>query len=186
MAVIVVTGTPGAGKTTVLKKALESISNFNVVNFGDEMLSYAKKIGIVEDRDELRKQPLDIQREIQKKAAKNISEKAKNSHVIVDTHCTVKTPMGYLPGLPKWVLEELKPKTIVLVEADPEDIVNRRLMDAERTRDKEMTQEIREHQEMNRAVAMAYAMVSGATVKMIKNRENKLEDAAVEMMEALR
>jgi adenylate kinase len=30
-------------------------------------------------------------------------------NVIVDTHCTVKTPKGYMPGLPAWVLKEIKP-----------------------------------------------------------------------------
>ncbi|MFQ5815132.1 MAG: adenylate kinase [Candidatus Hydrothermarchaeaceae archaeon] len=185
MAVIVVTGTPGAGKTTVLNQALQSIKNFEVVNFGDEMFEHAKRMEIVDDRDDLRKQSPDIQREIQRIAAKNVSEKAKNSSIIVDTHCTIKTPKGYLPGLPFWVLEELMPKSIVLVEAEAEDIVSRRRNDEERIRDEEMTQAIEEHQRVNRAAAMAYARVCGATVKMIRNRENKLDEAVVEMIEAL-
>lgn len=186
MAVVIVTGTPGAGKSTVLTQALESTKNFKVVNFGDEMFEFAKKKGLVKNRDEIRKKPPALQREIQKMAAKNISKKAENSSLIVDTHCTIKTPKGYLPGLPLWVLEELKPELILLVEAKPEEIVGRRQSDKGRIRDAELTQSIEEHQSMNRAVAMAYAMVSGATVKIIVNKENKLSEAVADMLEALK
>ncbi len=186
MAVVVVTGTPGAGKSTVLTQVLQSVKNFKVINFGDEMLEYAKKKGIASNRDELRKKPPAVQREIQRMAAKSIARKAKNSSIIVDTHCTIKTPKGYLPGLPIWVLEELKPESILLVEAKAEEIVGRRKSDQNRVRDMEMTKAVEEHQNINRAAAMSYAMVSGATVKMIMNRENKLDDAVAEMIEALK
>ncbi len=32
-------------------------------------------------------------------------------NVIIDTHASVKTPVGFLAGLPEWVLRELKPDT---------------------------------------------------------------------------
>ncbi len=41
MGVIVVTVTPGAGKTTVLKEALERPKGYDVLNYGDEMIAYA-------------------------------------------------------------------------------------------------------------------------------------------------
>ncbi len=41
MGVIVVTGTPGAGKTTVLKEALERSKGYDVLNYGDEIIAYA-------------------------------------------------------------------------------------------------------------------------------------------------
>ena len=89
-------------------------------------------------------------------------------NVIVDTHCTIKTPQGYMPGLPEWVLRELKPTSIVLVEADPGEIYGRRARDTTRNRDPDSKEQIAEHQFMNRAAAMAYADVDWC------DRENRV------------
>ncbi len=183
--IVVVTGTPGAGKTTVLNKALEKVKDYVVVNYGDVMLEVAKSEGLVEHRDEMRKLPLETQRRIQKTAARKIAEMAKEKKIIVDTHCSIKTPKGYLPGLPKWVLEELKPDIIVLIEAYPEEIAGRRASDETRIRDAESVEKIKEHQEMNRAIAMAYAMFTGATVKIVENHDNKLEEAVDDLIKIL-
>lgn len=187
MSLVVVTGTPGAGKTTVLKKALEELKGeFEIQNFGDAMFETAEKEGIVKDRDEMRKLPSEVQKRIQKEAARSISERSKKTSLIVDTHCTIKTPGGYLPGLPKWVLDELMPDVIILTEAAPEEIIGRRSADKTRVRDVEAVSSIEEHQQMNRAMAAAYSTLTGATVKIVQNNDNALEDAAKAMNDALR
>ena len=184
--VVVVTGIPGVGKTTVLDGALELVNeeggNFSYANYGDAMFEIVKKEGLAEKRDDMRKLPDDVQKRIQKQAAKEISQRAGNK--IVDTHCTIKTPKGYLPGLPKWVLEELCLTQFVLIEADPKEIAKRRSRDKSRKRDEELEGSISEHQEMNRAVSMSYAMFSGAPVKIIENAE--LKKAVIELAEALK
>jgi len=173
---IVVTGIPGTGKTTVLNKAIEQAEKkYKVVNYGDVMLEEAKSKGLVKDRDEMRKLDPKIQKEIQKNAAKKIG---KMENVIIDTHASILTPNGYLPGLPEWVLKEIMPNTIVILEASPEEISRRRAKDTTRKRDAEDIEGIKEHQEMNRAIAMAYAVLTGATVKIIKNPDNGVEEAA--------
>ncbi|MGZ7046855.1 MAG: adenylate kinase, partial [Methanobacterium sp.] len=126
------------------------------------------------------------QKEIQKNAAKSIREMAEVSNIIVDTHCTIKTPAGFLPGLPKWVLEELQPDMFILVEADNEEILMRRLSDKSRTRDMEKLSDIRLHQEMNRAAAISYAVLTGATVKIIQNHDNRLEVPVEDMVNVLK
>jgi len=174
MGIIVVTGIPGVGKTTVMKKAAEGM-DIEFITFGTIMIDIAKEIGLVKDRDEIRKLTLDQQRELQIRAA----EKAGSmKNIIVDTHCTIKTPKGYMPGLPEMVIKKLKPDSIVLVEADPLEIYNRRLKDKTRNRDPDSKEKIAEHQQMNRAVAMAYAAITGATVKIVFNHDNAI-DAAV-------
>lgn len=186
MSVIVVTGAPGAGKTTVLKAALKmAAEEYVVVNYGDAMFETASKAEHVKNRDELRKLPSSMQKKIQCRAAEKIAGKAKDSCIIVDTHCTIKTPSGYLPGLPMWVLEALKPEKFVLIEAEPLEIVARRRSDESRIRDTEDAADIEEHQQANRAIAMAYAALTGATVKIIKNHDNKLEDAARDLVSIL-
>ena len=185
MKVVVIAGIPGSGSTTILNKALESLDYINV-NYGDVMIKIAQEEGIVEDRDSLRKLSPDIQKEIQKNAAKSIRAMAEENNIIVDTHCTIKTPAGFLPGLPKWVLDELQPDTFVLIEADNDEILMRRLNDKTRTRDMEKISDIQLHQEMNRAVAMAYAVLTGATVKIIENHDNRLEEPVNDMINTLK
>ena len=182
MGVVVVTGIPGVGKTTVMKEAAEGI-DIQFVTFGTVMADIAIEMNLVKDRDEMRKLTLEQQKELQIKTAEKV---AKMDNVIVDTHCTVKTPKGYMPGLPEWVIKKLNPTAIVVVEADPEEIYNRRSKDITRNRDPDSKEKIAEHQQMNRAAAMAYATLSGATVKIVFNHDNAIEDAVKDVAPVLK
>nr|MDO8081947.1 adenylate kinase [Candidatus Freyarchaeota archaeon] len=183
--IFVVTGIPGVGKTTVLDASLEAAKTSGMgevvlTNYGTVMFEEAKSKGLVESRDQMRSLPADTQREIQRLAAKKIANTAKNKIVIVDTHMLIKTPEGFLPGIPIWVTEALRPDTIILVEASPEEIAGRRSKDAARNRDVESVEDIKLHQELCRAAALTSAEIAGATVKIIMNHDGKAEEAAAE------
>lgn len=183
--ILVVTGIPGVGKTTVLDASLEAAKTSGMgevvlMNYGTVMFEEAKSKGLVETRDQMRSLPAETQREIQRSAAKKIANIAKNKTVIVDTHMLIKTPQGFLPGIPVWVTETLRPDVFVLVEALPEEIANRRSKDASRTRDLESIEDIKLHQELCRAAALTSAGFVGATVKIIENHDGKAEEAAAE------
>ncbi|RLF25702.1 MAG: adenylate kinase [Thermoplasmata archaeon] len=188
--IVILTGIPGSGKTTVLDSAIPALLKEGVkyksVNYGTVMLEIAKQMGLVKTRDEMRKLDPAKQKDIQKSAGKKISSMATTSSVIVDTHCTINTPRGYLPGLPEWVLKEIMPDTIVLVEAGAENISVRRNKDTTRSRDAESVNEIQYHQDINRAASIACCIMTGATTKIIKNEQNKLEYATKEMIKVLR
>lgn len=184
MKVVVVAGIPGSGSTTVLKKALDDVDYLHV-NYGDVMLEIAQEMELVDNRDSMRKLSPEVQKEIQRNAAKSIRKMSKTNNIIVDTHCTIKTPAGFLPGLPRWVLEELQPDMFILMEADGDEILLRRISDTSRTRDMESLKDINLHQEMNRAVAMAYAALTGATVKIIENHNERLDEAVADMVNTL-
>ncbi|MFP4632322.1 MAG: adenylate kinase [Halobacteriales archaeon] len=189
MTVGVLTGVPGVGATTLADHALDELESrdvdYEVVSFGTVMLDVAREMDLVEQRDEMRKLPSDDQREVQRKAGEAIAEMAEDSNVLVDTHCTISTPDGYLPGLPEWVLRGLQPDVVVLVEATPDEILFRRLDDETRHRDFEATAEIQEHQEFNRSAAMAYATLTGATVKVVENPDGGVEQAAEVLADTL-
>ncbi|MFB6282902.1 MAG: adenylate kinase [Halobacteria archaeon] len=189
MTVAVLTGVPGVGATTLADHALSELQErgveYEVVSFGTVMLETAKDKDLVDSRDELRKLDSEEQREIQQEAGSRIAERAEESNVIVDTHCTIKTPEGYLPGLPEWVLKSLQPDIVVLVEADPDEILFRRIDDETRTRDMETTEEISTHQEMNRAAGMSYATLTGSTVKPVENPDGGVEEAAEKLADSL-
>lgn len=179
--IVILTGIPGSGKTSILEESLKLLSREKKptisVNFGDVMFESSG----VKHRDEMRNLPQEKQIENQKKAAEKIAQMAKKESVIVDTHCTIKTPSGYLCGLPDWVLKNLKPNVIVLVEADPSEIKGRRDSDESRKRDDESAEDIDAHQKINRAAAISYCMLTGATMKIIKNRNKYLLNAVKEL-----
>jgi adenylate kinase len=185
---IVITGVPGVGKTTVVNGALERLKaegiDYQSINFGTFMFEVASAQKVVTDRDGMRKLPGPVQKEIQRRAAQAMAKLEGN--IIIDTHCTVKTPKGFFPGLPEWVLRELMPDMVILVETDEDQILSRRLNDPTRTRDPDTSTEIALHQEYNRGMAAAYSMVSGCTVKIVKNQDFLLDRAIEDMAEALK
>jgi adenylate kinase len=175
---MVVTGVPGVGKTSVMEGVARE-KGLNIVNYGDMMLEVARADGLIEHRDQIRRLPVDVQRDVQEKAAQKIFDMGE---VIIDTHCTIKTPGGYYPGLPEWVLRKLKPDRIVLVEATTDEILRRRVKDESRKRDEEGIRGVEEHQMINRYAAMAYATLSGASVKIVFNHDGGLDDAISEIL----
>lgn len=185
---VIVTGVPGVGKTTVITGALDLLAregiSYRSLNFGTYMFEMAVSQGLVRDRDEMRKLPGDIQKRLQQEAARAMAREEGN--ILIDTHASVKTPRGFLAGLPEWVLRELMPDTIVLVETDPDQILMRRLSDETRTRDMEGAGAIADHQQFNRAIAAAYSMLTGCTIKYITNADHLLEHAVREMADVLR
>jgi adenylate kinase len=78
------------------------------------------------------------------------------------------------------------PDVIVLVETDDDQILMRRLSDETRSRDKEGSRSIAEHQQFNRSIAAAYAMLTGCTIKIITNADFLLDRGASDLAEVLR
>jgi len=189
---IIVTGIPGVGKTTVLgilaAKATSMGMRVEIANFGDYMLKEAIAAGLVSNRDELRKLPHRKQLELQSSAARAIINDAKvklgsDGLLVVDTHCIVKTSSGFWPGLPKHVVEELNPDSIVLIEADPSEILQRRQRDLSRDRkDLGGEEEVREMLAMARAAALAAATLTASSVYVVRNEEGRPEEAALSIL----
>ncbi|PSN86767.1 hypothetical protein B9Q11_04040 [Candidatus Marsarchaeota G2 archaeon ECH_B_SAG-F08] len=180
---IVVAGINGVGKTTVLNSVKQLTKEIEVVNYGDEMFSIASQRGWVQNRDQIRKLPLERQLLLQKEAAQNLSLKAKEKNIIVDTHVLIPTPSGAWPGLPKWVVESLAPDIIVILEAPPDVIFMRRNLDKLRERkDQSSIEEIRTFMELIRAAAIASAVLVGAAVVIVQNIEGDPSFAAKEIV----
>jgi len=189
--VIVVTGIPGTGKTTVCNEALrlaeQTRKRIQAVNYGSIMVELSRKRGNSLHRDELRRSGLTFQRNLQAEAAKIISKKTGEveGDLIVDTHMSIKTANGYLAGLPFHVLQLLNPDIFVLVEAEPHEVLSRRFRDKTRKRDKVLEDEIMEEFLFSRLMAVACAVLTGASVKMVRNPDGKQADAAEEILKLL-
>ncbi|MEM2948369.1 MAG: adenylate kinase [Candidatus Anstonellales archaeon] len=183
----IVMGMPGAGKTTVLAKAMEKKKGYEMVNYGDMIFELAKKKHKVKNRDEVRKLPPAKQKALQMEVEKRLIKLSNTiERIILDTHCSIKTPSGYLPGLPQRLLEKLKVDGLILISASIDEIMGRRARDETRIRDKEERAELEEHDFINRAMLSAYATMCGAPAIIIMNHEGKVEEAAEKLASILK
>ncbi len=188
---VIVTGIPGTGKTTVCnlveKLARDLGVKTSVINYGTVMLEILRKQRITLERDSMRKDNVATQRRLQREVAETVAEKIKHLSglKIIDTHMAIKTPEGYLPGLPSRNLELLKPELLVLVEAQPKEISSRRTKDANRKRDIAIEDTVKEELLFSRLMAGACAVYTSAPVKIVINSEGKQEEAAKDILRAL-
>ena len=189
--VVIVTGIPGAGKSTVCKELLALASErgvkVSVLNYGDVMMEIMAKKGRELHRDDMRKMSMATQKIVQAEAAAKLAKEVEKAegHVIIDTHMIVKTGFGYLPGLPKHVLEALKPDLLVLIEASPEEIAERRPKDADRRRDVRTLGELEEELAFSRMVASACSVLTGAPIAIIMNETGRQREAAEQLLKLL-
>lgn len=188
--IVIITGIPGVGKSTVLnglvKLAEEAGRRVQIVNYGTVMVKVAGERGETLHRDLIRRKSISFQHKLQTEAAREIARMAEGiPTLIVDTHMMVRTEEGYLPGLPSHVLAELKPDLFILIEADPGEIFHRRTTDVSRMRDKLVLNEIIEELGFSRAFASACGTLTGAPVKIIQNPTGKQMEAARKILELL-
>ena len=184
---VVVVGIPGVGKTTLINKIVELIKDHNksvkVTNFGTVMFEVAKENGI-SDRDQLRKLPISDQKNLQKMAAEKLSQFS-DDVVIIDTHAFIRTPEGFNPGLPYYILKIVEPSHFIIVTAKTEEIYNRRMKDETRNRDKASVATIKKELDIQSAMMSACAVLSGSPLRTIQNNEGKLEEAASQIINSI-
>jgi adenylate kinase len=184
---VVVVGIPGVGKTTVISRTAEILNQRGiqtaVVVFGTIMFEEAGKLGI-NNRDEMRRQSIEVQRHMQNLAARRIAD-LKDNIVIVDTHLFINTNEGYYPGLPLHLLEVIKPTNIVMVAADPEEIVNRRRIDETRDRDIESAEDIQYQLDISKVMVATCSVLTGCPFIIIMNSNNKINETASNIVKAL-
>ncbi len=98
---------------------------------------------------------------------------------------TIKTLRGHWAGLPLPVLKLLNPDIFVLVEAEPQEVLSRRFRDKSRRRDKVLEDEVAEELLFSRLMAAACSVLTGASVKIVKNPSGKQVEAAEEVLRLL-
>ncbi len=161
-------------------------SGYKLLNWGDLMFGIAKKKYGLAHRDDIRKLQTPQQLIVQKEVAALLAKET--GKIILDTHCSINTPNGYLPGLPFALLGKLKVERLVLITAPIEEIMARRKKDmagaAGRARELDEFG-TREHDSQNRAYLAAYSAFTGAPATIIYNRDNKLDEAAAKLKSLL-
>ena len=175
----IIVGIPGVGKTTVIARAAEMLSQkrkTTLVTYGTLMFEEAQKIG-VKTRDEMRKLPVGEQRRLQETAAERIAD-MQDDVVIVDTHLFISTGEGYYPGLPMRLLTIMNPTNLVMVAADPHEIADRRKNDPTRVRDEASPEAIKNDLDISKMMLASCSILTGAPFAVVINGNGKVDDAA--------
>jgi len=181
----VVVGVPGVGKSTVVDKVISKYAGARLLNFGTVMFEEAVSRKWVKDRDQMRKMPVEKQKQLQKAAAVTIS-KSKAKLAVVDTHLFIRTHEGFWPGLPFDVVRALKPTHLVLVEAAPEEVLARRSADRTRVRDKITIEGMREELQLARGFITVSSTLTGAPMLMVNNGDGESDQAAAAVLSMLK
>ena len=184
---VVIVGIPGVGKTSLVTKIAELIKQKNktvsVHSYGTIMFEEAKKMGI-KNRDELRTLPIEKQKELQKIAAETISNLS-DDIIFIDTHAFISTKAGFYPGLPNYVIQIIQPTNFIAISASPDEIHNRRMKDGTRERDPISIEDIKKELAVQDAMLSSCSVFSGSPMKVIFNHEGKIEEAAVNVIDAI-
>ena len=184
---VVIVGIPGVGKTSLITKIAELIKQKNktvsVHSYGTVMLEEAKKMGI-KNRDELRMLPIVKQKQLQKIAAEMLSNLS-DDVIFIDTHAFISTKAGFYPGLPNYVIQIIQPTNFIAITASPNEIHNRRMKDETRDRDPVSIEDIKKELAVQDAMLSSCSVLSGSPMKVIFNHEGKIEEAAVNVIDAI-
>ena len=184
---VVIVGIPGVGKTSLVTTIVEKLSDtgiaVSVQSYGTLMFAEAKSSG-VKDRDELRKLPVEKQKELQKNTAEKISSLT-DDIVFIDTHAFISTTEGFYPGLPNQVIQIIQPTHFIAISARPEEIYNRRMKDETRNRDKISIESIKKELAIQDSMLSTCSVLSGSPMKVILNNEGKIEEAANNVIKAI-
>lgn len=185
---VIIVGVPGVGKSTIISNAIITLqtkgTTLSTVVFGSVMFEEAKKLGI-NDRDQIRKQTIDVQQRLQNMTADHISS-LNDSIVVVDTHLFIKTQSGYYPGLPMSLILKLNPERLILITANSEEILHRRKNDSTRTRDLISVDEIKRDIEVSLSMISSLSILTGAPFEIIYNHDNMIDSATSLLVELLK
>lgn len=181
MTKIVVTGTPGSGKSTILSK----VTSIKIVSLADEMLKLAGEKGVTH-RDKLRYMSYTDIADERKKVIEQVFNKMKED-AIIDTHITVKKGTRYVPGFTTADLNIFKGVgAFIYIDAHANDIMFRRLTDKTRRREDEPEEEIHEQRRLNMSLAAYYSAHLNVPLYIIKNRQNQIDNAVKDLEAAIK
>ena len=182
--IVVVTGTPGAGKTTVIAESKKSSRN-QLVSVGGVMEEIGLEKGYVVDRDEIRKLDNAKISELRKEALRRISQM--DGDIIVDTHASIARRRRYIPGFPFEALEHMnKIIGFIYIDSSAEDIILRRSLDKTRSREVESRDEINDQRTINLSMLSYYASYLNIPLYIIENKQSDIRGTLEDFTEDLR
>lgn len=189
--VILLTGAPGTGKSTLAGVIQRIIKPLQTVDYGQLLLERLKKrTGSRISYSQLRRQSSDVisHLDIQKLDAHLISEFGrlrKRTNLVIDSHAVTKEHFGYrITPFSGDQLGKLRLDAVVSLYCDPQVLVNRVQANPQGRRTITI-EEARHHQFLQEAVASVYGIICGCPVFIVDNTARSAHGTARELMSIL-
>ncbi len=173
--VVVVTGVPGVGKTTLCRRVSKDLG-YHYVNYGDLMLDIAQSRDLASTDLEMFSLNIEIQHEIWESAALKIKDM---KGVLVDLHGVDQSPIGYIISLP---VEIIKPDIIVVIESSKDKIFRQRNEDTKK-RINDTIKSLKEHMDILRITMASCSVVLGCNLAVLNN--DNFEECLMKMKNLL-
>jgi adenylate kinase len=181
MSKVIITGTPGSGKTTILSKLSKE---FRIVSIGTEMMKRLSKR--LESRDDIRRNLSHTEIKAMRKIVLEDISKI-NENIIIESHTSIKNGKKYELGFfPEDFPMLMDVTAIIYIDASPNDILLRRINDKTRSREAESADEITEQRSVNLSLAAFYAQALGTPLYIIINRQDMVDTARKEVEQAIK
>jgi adenylate kinase len=148
--IILVLGVSGVGKSTVVNGAVSGMG-IKVQNFGDLMFDELIKAHPGLDRDMIKNLPFEEIKRAQDAAIDRLN--SEDGIIALDNHMSIESPHGFYPGLSLDQGMKMNIIRIVLIEASPESILERRSKDQSRKRVKQSVDMLKAQMDIDRAMA---------------------------------
>lgn len=173
--VVVVTGVPGVGKTTLCRRVSKDLG-YTYINYGDLMLDIAKSEDLASTDSEMFSLDIDAQQKIWNGAALKIKDM---DRILVDLHGVDQSPIGYILSLP---IEVISPDIIVVIESSMDNILGRRHRDT-KERIVDTINSLNEHMNMLRISMAVCSALLGCNLMVFENDD--FEDCLIKLKNLL-
>lgn len=159
MSRVLVTGVPGVGKSTILQRLPADVRQ-SVINFGSLMLNVLSEPA--DSRDALRSLPAEDLLLIRDEAARRLPDCC-----IIDCHLSIIRAGVVTSSIPSKYYEPKFLAGIVILEADPRVVLERRVQRPAREDAPQVARDVRTQQDRNRLLAKDIANRGGCWVAIV-------------------
>ncbi len=180
--IAIVAGLSGAGKTTLLTMASKG---YKTINIGDIMENEGIRMGLVRDRDELKRLPHGTSDMLRHRAYMKFAKITGN--IILDTHTTIEKEPRLEPALPHTFINNLKIRSLIYVNAQSKEILARREKDRKfRPREVQDASSFDLQRMIDLAILGYLSTHLNVPLYVINNNDGRKAEAATEMAQALK
>jgi len=182
MGLILVMGLSGVGKTTVIRCLSGKLDgSWLIHNFGESMEELGRSSGRIQGNESVMSLEKELHTSLQQETARYLAGLSLGNNLIIDTHGMIETSMGLMPGFPAPLLDIFSPERIVLIEAAPEQIINRRIHDSRKRRTDITPEFLGKLQAISRQFAVTYSCLSGALLNILENDMSQQKQCSDEL-----
>jgi len=188
--VILLTGAPGTGKSTLRNALAARIADLEHFDYGQLLLRRKQREGSEVSYEQLREQSSAIISASDVTATDDwviseISRLRKTSHVLIDSHALTRETYGFRAiAYSKAQLEGLQLDAVISLRADPDILIGRLKLDPRGRR--EMTTEVaREIQILQDSLSLTYAVACGCPAFVIDTTHltaQEVADTAIQIL----